>query len=543
MKFMDSNLPDRAFLGALTLNSRKTGTAVLAIILVGLVLFIGVNLRYQRGAYFELANVDPAYAYLMNSLAVAVGVPPTHVDHPGTTVQELGALAIYGQWFLASLQDGHGGLIDSVLQQPERYLDAINDLLLIIVSASIAAGMLFVLRLSRSIFISLLVPAVVLASPQGYARLSDASAEPLLLALAILTTVLAHPSWSSSRSRIGLLQPVLFGIALGAGVVTKVNFLPLGLLLLNFRKPSRVFAALASTIIAIATFTIPIWPALPRLLGWLQTVATHTGTYGSGPEGFPSLSVFWGQMVLMSELEVLLPYALIAAAVACLFGRDKARAASTNRSNRFFFASGFATVLGQLMMVAKHPESHYLLPAIGVATVLIPLALSELSSRVRIPFVGSALAVIGCIFVLQHAPVWQTLRKIGDPVPSAFAALEKVAIDEGCRLIPYTRAGLEAALNFGDFWAGGAFTNQLRALHPNFYYYNQTVRRFRSFGYYENPTADQELLGEGKSVCIAGTDPLNDPPNYAAHYQLELTAMSGVTSLYRVVPEPAASAQ
>ena len=40
-----------------------------------------------RGPSYLWFNMDPSYAYLLNSLRVAEGHSPTHTDHPGTPVQ------------------------------------------------------------------------------------------------------------------------------------------------------------------------------------------------------------------------------------------------------------------------------------------------------------------------------------------------------------------------------------------------------------------------------------------------------------------------
>src|SRR5436190_476129 len=52
-----------------------------------------------RGPSYLWFNMDPSYAYLLNSLRVAEGHSPTHTDHPGTPVQVAGAgviLAVHG---------------------------------------------------------------------------------------------------------------------------------------------------------------------------------------------------------------------------------------------------------------------------------------------------------------------------------------------------------------------------------------------------------------------------------------------------------------
>jgi hypothetical protein len=66
---------------------------------------------------------DPDYGYLLNSLRILEGMAPTHIDHPGTTLQVWGALVIRVIFFFhpTSL-----GLVDAVLSQPYSYLRGIS---------------------------------------------------------------------------------------------------------------------------------------------------------------------------------------------------------------------------------------------------------------------------------------------------------------------------------------------------------------------------------------------------------------------------------
>ena len=80
---------------------------------------------HVAGPYYLGSKVDPDYAYLCNSLNIAVGQAPNHVDHPGTTLQFLGAVVIT----VAHPFAGKAEKIDAVLRRPEAHLHWINRVL------------------------------------------------------------------------------------------------------------------------------------------------------------------------------------------------------------------------------------------------------------------------------------------------------------------------------------------------------------------------------------------------------------------------------
>jgi hypothetical protein len=91
------------------MNSAQPSKAIplqhyLAILVVPILLFcFPLILRSYHGPYYLGYNSDPAYAYLLNSLNILNGVPPGHTDHPGTTVQLLGAVGILIRWLGSSV--------------------------------------------------------------------------------------------------------------------------------------------------------------------------------------------------------------------------------------------------------------------------------------------------------------------------------------------------------------------------------------------------------------------------------------------------------
>src|SRR3989338_8495943 len=84
--------------------------------------FSAVFFRQVAGPYWLGPNFDPSYIYLMNSMYLLDGITPIFVDHPGTTVQLLGAAVIKCLTIgLSSAQR-----LDRVITDPEYFLHAIH---------------------------------------------------------------------------------------------------------------------------------------------------------------------------------------------------------------------------------------------------------------------------------------------------------------------------------------------------------------------------------------------------------------------------------
>ncbi len=57
-------------------------------------LVVGLFIAKVDGPYYNKNRSDPSYAYLFNALDIEQGVTPFLIQHPGTTVQLIGAAVI-----------------------------------------------------------------------------------------------------------------------------------------------------------------------------------------------------------------------------------------------------------------------------------------------------------------------------------------------------------------------------------------------------------------------------------------------------------------
>jgi hypothetical protein len=506
---------------------------------VGLVIIAaGILVGQWLGPFYVRLDMDPSYAYLFNGLGLLHGLMPGHTDHPGTTVQELAAITILFRWLFTFLAGSHQSVSDSVLSQPEVYLAAINIVLLVVGAAATGLGILFLTRRTGRIWPGLLVPAIMMSSPSlvGREGLVSVAPEPLSMALAILVVLLALPSVQSHQKETRFVPPMLLGCVLGAGIVTKVTFAPLALFVLAL--PGIVSVALAgfATAVAMAFFTIPIWPRLPVMFDFFQQMLTHLqGTYGGGPVGLPpAASVAHGVWVLLHN-EPIIFVAIAALGMAIILPlRDRN---PEHESWRRLFLIGLVVILCQLAITTLKvamPFARYLVPSLAVIVILTPLALHFFIKDGKLAAAAGTLVMLG---FAAGSSVGTLQRNIaGERRPAvALQQLTDVANHANCRrLVPYYgywgSFSPEYALRFGDLYMRGAFAEKLNQLYPDYVTFNSLTGHIESFADLRDD-AFANMIANGQRVCLIG---YRDELNMLHRTNTTLLARNGSFFLYNL---------
>jgi hypothetical protein len=171
----------------------STARLILAVIPVGL-FAASVILTREHGPYYQRNNLDPEYNYLLNSLSLLTLHAPTHNDHPGVTLQILGAAVEWLKWFGGFLLGSRQSLSESVLSQPESYLHAMNVVLNVLLSGALYWSANAVYRLSKSLSAPLVLQVTLLVYHQSFLALPRVSPEPLLMAEGLALMALLAPA-------------------------------------------------------------------------------------------------------------------------------------------------------------------------------------------------------------------------------------------------------------------------------------------------------------------------------------------------------------
>jgi hypothetical protein len=336
-------------------------------------------------------NPDPSYAYLLNSLLMAEFKAPYHADHPGTTLQMLGAVAIRA----ATLFSNREAMIRDVVQYPEFYLGVIHLVVLGVVSAAVFAAGYLVLRATGDLVAALLLqitPFVI--TPWITDMMLVVNTQPLLIGTGILLSglLICLSSNSDQSSASAKLGPAL-GILVGFGVATKIIFAPVGLVpFFVIRGWKTKLFYIAVVCLATLAFVSPALSRLKHMIWWFQGMATHSGAYGRGNPGFIDPQTYLPNLGNLIKDNIFFATTILGSAL-FVFWRWV-----HHRKFELLLAVVTGIELLQLLLVAKMPKNSYLVPAFSLAGLNFVLAYRILRgsrvlfSIVLIVFCGLALA-------------------------------------------------------------------------------------------------------------------------------------------------------
>lgn len=494
-----------------------------------LVVVIGLFVGHELGPFYGTYRFDPNYAYLFNGLGLLHGVTPGHIDHPGTTVQELAAITILLKWSIVTLGGIKQSITDSVLSSPEQYLSAINFVLLILDAAAVGLAVWVFIKRTGRVWLSLLTPALMMCSPSVLESLAAVKPEPLMIALAIPVVLLALPIIQLDR-RAQFGRAALLGVVLGAGIVTKITFAPLALFALAL--PEIMFVAVAGlfTVVAWGILVMPIWPVLTVMLNWQQGLATHQGAYGEGAPGLPPMASLADAAWLLLYSEPVFALGCMLLVVAVLSGwktQDPERP-----SWRRFFLIGLSVVVCQLAITTPRPSARYLLPSLVVIAVLTPWAMHfGIKDLARLRVARAVAVVVLCLVA------WSGIDAFAGQVDTArqnVIELQRVADTlkrTNCRLLPYFAFGShEYAMLFGNFYIRQAYADELMKLYPGYFAFNIWAERIEDFSGFQSADVTKDVLSSGRPFCLVGSTELTT----LRHMETTLVAKEGGMFYYAI---------
>ncbi len=448
-----------------------------------------------------------------------------HIDHPGTTVQVLGAavMRIVHFFNFSSKQNLH----TDVLKRPEYYLKAINT-----VMVALNALMLLILgaaayKLTRDIWLSLWLQLALFFSGVLLAfGLTRVSPEPLLLfsglLLSLLLIIFAHSN-SYSRPHPHLL--LMFALVTGFGIVTKITFLPIlaipFLILPRWKnKILYLLAALGSFII----FTLPIIGMYNKFLNWIVRLLTRKGGYGTGERGLIDLQLYIKNIKHLLTGNSFFSLVLVITIAALITGLVIPKTRKISLQNPYFKLSA-ALVTAQMMgliMVAKHPANHYLMPVLSLSGILlffIFFYLKDLFQHFSLntrPLKISFFAFAVFVFILFN-PILQ-VKKLANYrnylKKKSLAVYHKVNTDykDYAKIYYYGSSSPQFALKFGNDLARSYHAGTLQRIYKDVYFYDMIKKEFFNFSYNQKipfgiiqaKYGDKIIFQGPKGVMISG---------------------------------------
>jgi hypothetical protein len=418
-----------------------------------------------RGPYYLGPNVDPEYPYLCNSLNMAVGRRPNHVDHPGTSLQLLGAAVIT----VAHPFAGKAEKIGAVLRRPEQHLRAINFVLLGVYAICIALVGITVWRRTGQWEAALVLQASPFLLGSQLPVVARVSAEALFITIGLLMSTLLFLEVRSEHTRTRTVGVLAF-LAV-AGVITKINFFPLAcvpLAALRNRKQRATFLLWGGVFAFL--WLLPLGSAKWRFFAWVKGLAFRQGNYGYGEPGILPAEYLWKLVRLAADHPWLCAVVGVCWAT-LIYGCIRWKQRSPQERRWLLLLGGLA--LGQTLqiaMVAKYGNPRYLLPSMMFCPLNL-LLLIEFWRAERPPIhriIFAATVIASLVAVVSLRPLYLRLAKTSAARMQLVRVLETDWKEEP-KVFCYGSSSLYHALWFGNYWAGERYTKQLTATfgsHP-----------------------------------------------------------------------------
>ena len=350
-----------------------------------LLLVTAAWMRWAHGPVWLAFNFDPAYAYLLNSVTMLEGYPPFNIYHPGVPLHALGSVVIVTM----HAATGTGTLAADVVGRPETYIFWIHAIAIATTAALVAAAGA-VTWPRAGLAAALLVQSGPWLSTSAASLLGQLRPEVLIAGTSTLWSALfvAHLGpMAGSAPAVGL------GILTGVTVSLHVSALPLvvGPLLLLETWTER------PTIRGLDRNRV-----FRRVLARLAEAALVRRAHaeGGGPCWFLRHGI--GDDPRHQQLFPGLLAADCLRADSSRTGRrerhrvgrlDAQELHDADRRARRCLGALVATQLFALVLTAKHPDSHYLVPAyctLGANLWLAGRFIRARTESMRVPVAAAA---------------------------------------------------------------------------------------------------------------------------------------------------------
>jgi hypothetical protein len=256
--------------------------------------------------------------------------------------------------------------------------------------------------------------------------------------------------------------------------------------------------------------TIPIFPVLGQTIEFAFQIASHTQRYGYGKVGIIDPELFWSALSEL-VLENWITFALVG-----LFGgyhavRLMVRSSATNV--RLHVAGLFlAGIQGAfLLLVAKHPAHHYLLPlviSLSLSMALVTYTLHELKNYWG--WVAGLTILSLAALCLSFYKVAASARNAKAATKANMAFYERIQqkYDSSLRAGFYSCSSPEFALLFGNGCCGGHFSSIIHKRFPKLVYFNIFNSRFYTSNEVLTP---EEMMRIHPVVYLQGEPSAIDP--------------------------------
>ncbi len=447
---------------------------IICLALAMLAVFTALYLWFAplNGPHFLIGDFDPDYAYLFNSLNLATGRGPWHVDHPGVTAQLLGAGALWLTCFAAASGQT---LTDAVLLNPELFMRGIN---LMFYSLFTLASLVFlwagwkVFNKNRLLTLACAsVPFFALAvnhvSHIAY-HLSRLMPESLLWTSSLLFFAVFLLHFGAERDgREHWWLPCLYGLLSALTIGLKVTFFPLPLVafILCLKRPRYLALFMASGALCFGLLTLPLWGRKDYIASWFSRLLTHSGQYGGGEQNFAN----WNNVLQAARFMLFnrgTYLAIMGLGLVALFTGGRTPKDSFWR--RLLAAMLLASACSILISL-KHFSGHYIMSVACMLPPMLFVSIHLLCGEKKPQWAKVGFAVI--IVAILASGVYATGVKLHKKKAKLLAensawAVERENFAAAHKVYSFFGASKEFGLSYGNYFSGSLYDKDLERLYP-----------------------------------------------------------------------------
>ena len=379
--------------------------------------FIGLS-KYLFPIYVGMGSYDkdPSYVYLLNGLTILNHHIPEHFHHPGTPLQFLVAIELIGQWFFEWLfENKSGGLIEAVLVDPEKYIFNITIFLELLAAFAMFYCGSRIYSVTKSFSKSFFVQLATFTSVVIVLRIAYLGPESLSYSISMVLIGVIAPLFFAIKEENHLpldisgssKTPALVGILCAFGVIAKVTFLPVCLILFIFDGRKKITIAIAAFLIASLFLLAPLFKKIDQLFVWLGGLIIHSGQYGTGHVNFIDTQAFLINLLkLIFEFKFF--YLILSIGIIFLVRQlFQEWIESREEKRNYIFYKDFkyqSIILGimilQTIIVAKHYEPRYMIPSLMFSSVLVILWAGKINHLINEKFTIFRKKIFSVLMVL-----------------------------------------------------------------------------------------------------------------------------------------------
>jgi hypothetical protein len=486
-----------------------SGTAWLVILALPFINLASVLiLRDHAGPFWMWSNLDPDYFYLLDSLNMINLDWPGVYHHPGTPVQIFGAIVIKITAPLTSSTE----LTQLLLQDPEYYLGLIHVYLVVLntlamVFAGVCAYLVF-----GSYLTALFVQFGPFISKLCMKWMTHVAPEPMLISIVlVLGGVVLLALRKGQLEHHKTRYAILFGFIAGFGMAVKITsigvyFLPI-FILFNFR--CLVIYGLI-TILAAFIFTLPAIGNYGDFMAHIQNISFGNNELGTPKKPFIIISEYLYQLKRMSSRPAfILVFFFGLMTVSYFLSLAKLRHQKIPNTVKLIAGLCLADVV-QLLIVAKQPTGHYMIPILTLSTLGIALLYQVWLEHRR--SIGANNLYFKIFFGLIFIGLVGSQALAGAKLYREFKHRVSVAsqyddsrFNQCARIYFWAAATPSYPLQIGNNMVRHNFTKQLSQTRPkNDFWYEIVSKKFRDWKGVRNA---KEIASSHPCIYIRGSNP------------------------------------